>query len=557
MSELAGERDTEETAMLEAAFRDDVIAHPDDDAVRRVFADWLDEQGDPLGEFIRVQCQLAGLPPWDPAREPLERREADLLAEHEEHWLSPLPYDLYRWEFARGFLTALTLRWRASLADAGHLFAGHPVEDVHFVHLGSHLLDLLGTPHLERLRGLHLGHISYPEPHLRALLSSPRLGGLRRLTGLAASGDRDVVPLLADLPFTPRLTELGLGWRAEASLPTVLTAPAFAGLTALSLDATLSEESLTRLVAPGQAQRWTKLSLMGGPTPAGAAAGIDRCVRLRELRWRWPASAPTDSLRLPAGLKALGVWDPEDGGTFLPALSEQDVLDRLDRLEIGVWEPRSLATAADWQALGRVLERLPGPCLYLTFHESIPGALSALARLPGLGRLAGLSVEAEEEPDDEGLWLLLECPELANLRYFRLHYPALTGEQLGLLARSPLLGRLRTLSLFQTRLGDKVVPAFLGEAQMPWLTDLDLGSSGIGARTVAALAQWPGLARLRRLHLWFNEIDAKGIRPLLRAPGLRSLVQLELEQNARRRPQPLQREHVRPLLERLGHRLSI
>src|SRR5262249_22219911 len=162
---------------------------------------------------------------------------------------------------------------------------------------------------------------------------------------------------------------------------------------------------------------------------------------------------------------------------------------------IDIWQPQSLATDADWQALGRILERLPGPCLYLTFHESIPGSLSALARLPGLGNLAGLSAKTEE-PDEEGLRLLLECSELDNLRKFRLRCPALTGEQLGLLARSPLLGRLRDLSLFQVRLGDKVVPAFLEEAEMPWLTDLDLGDSGIGARTVAALAEWPGLARL-------------------------------------------------------------
>jgi uncharacterized protein (TIGR02996 family) len=43
-----------------------VIAHPDDDAPRLVFADWLEEHGTKVdvarAEFIRVQCELARLP---------------------------------------------------------------------------------------------------------------------------------------------------------------------------------------------------------------------------------------------------------------------------------------------------------------------------------------------------------------------------------------------------------------------------------------------------------------------------------------------------------------
>jgi uncharacterized protein (TIGR02996 family) len=47
---------SDDTAFLHA-----VIEHPDDDGPRLVYADWLDEQGDPRGEFIRVQCELARL----------------------------------------------------------------------------------------------------------------------------------------------------------------------------------------------------------------------------------------------------------------------------------------------------------------------------------------------------------------------------------------------------------------------------------------------------------------------------------------------------------------
>ena len=38
------------------AFLQAIIENPDDDAPRLLYADWLEERGDPRGEFIRVQC---------------------------------------------------------------------------------------------------------------------------------------------------------------------------------------------------------------------------------------------------------------------------------------------------------------------------------------------------------------------------------------------------------------------------------------------------------------------------------------------------------------------
>ncbi len=57
------------------AFLQAISEKPDDDTPRLVYADWLDEHGDPArAEFIRVQCQLARLPPDAPDRIDLERR---------------------------------------------------------------------------------------------------------------------------------------------------------------------------------------------------------------------------------------------------------------------------------------------------------------------------------------------------------------------------------------------------------------------------------------------------------------------------------------------------
>jgi uncharacterized protein (TIGR02996 family) len=51
-----------------------VVRAPDDDGPRLIYADWLEERGDPArAELIRVQCALAAGPP-DDQRPRLERR---------------------------------------------------------------------------------------------------------------------------------------------------------------------------------------------------------------------------------------------------------------------------------------------------------------------------------------------------------------------------------------------------------------------------------------------------------------------------------------------------
>jgi uncharacterized protein (TIGR02996 family) len=43
----------------EAAFLVSIEAAPDDNTLRLVYADWLDERGRPEGAFIRIECELA------------------------------------------------------------------------------------------------------------------------------------------------------------------------------------------------------------------------------------------------------------------------------------------------------------------------------------------------------------------------------------------------------------------------------------------------------------------------------------------------------------------
>ena len=67
-----------------------IAADFDDDAPRLVYADWLQSQGDPLGELIVVQCERARLDPYDPKQKALAEREAYLLSTYRLRWVPQL-----------------------------------------------------------------------------------------------------------------------------------------------------------------------------------------------------------------------------------------------------------------------------------------------------------------------------------------------------------------------------------------------------------------------------------------------------------------------------------
>ncbi len=78
--------------MTPEAFLRTIAENPDDDGPRLVYADWLEERGDPLGEFIRVQCELARAERGGELHrvQNLHKREDELLTAHRAEWLGPL-----------------------------------------------------------------------------------------------------------------------------------------------------------------------------------------------------------------------------------------------------------------------------------------------------------------------------------------------------------------------------------------------------------------------------------------------------------------------------------
>lgn len=161
-----------------------ILANPDDDQLRLIYADWLEERGDPRGEFIRVQMELAATKP-DPHRaHDLLVREKELLAAHEEEWVRPLGSLLRGWTFRRGFLNEVEMSCGTFLSQAPALFQAAPVRGLK-VYYGNHLADdFANCPYLSRLDKLSIAgknQTALGENGLLTLARSPYLTSLRAL----------------------------------------------------------------------------------------------------------------------------------------------------------------------------------------------------------------------------------------------------------------------------------------------------------------------------------------------------------------------------------------
>ena len=109
-----------------------ILADPADDAPWLIYADWLEERGDPRSEFIRAQCELARLSPSDPRRPGLEARELALLKSHQKRWAEPLAGLVENWAFHRGLVWHVTMRPQQFLSHAEHVCQLAPVRGVTF-----------------------------------------------------------------------------------------------------------------------------------------------------------------------------------------------------------------------------------------------------------------------------------------------------------------------------------------------------------------------------------------------------------------------------------------
>jgi uncharacterized protein (TIGR02996 family) len=124
-------------------FMQTILAAPREDSPRLVYANWLEGCGNPLGEFIRLQCALAHEPNLE-----YERRSQELLAEHQDDWSLALEDQVGWLSFHRGFVEEISLTDRQLIRHASQLFQSSPVLDIHLQSDGKRLDALPDLPDL-------------------------------------------------------------------------------------------------------------------------------------------------------------------------------------------------------------------------------------------------------------------------------------------------------------------------------------------------------------------------------------------------------------------------
>jgi uncharacterized protein (TIGR02996 family) len=225
-----------------AAFLRAIAETPEDDLPRLVYADWLDERGDPeRAEFIRLQCELARLPTDDLRHLALSGRQGELWRACEDVWRPAVPANIRLSPFERGFLTEVTADFN-DLEQFPELFSDHPIERLRLHNATSRTARALA-------RGPWLYCVS------RLVMTPGRIGN----SGLKA---------IINAKAARRLTELNVSRQAigDVGAQAIAEAPACADLRTLVLAHNgISDTGAEALAASTRLTALSELDLRGNP----------------------------------------------------------------------------------------------------------------------------------------------------------------------------------------------------------------------------------------------------------------------------------------------------
>ena len=395
-----------------------VLAHPDADLPRLVFADWLEENGeDALAVFIRVQCELARLPKWHPVWINAGWVDTSWLhgynrIERVREVAGGATVDAYR----RGF------PWQLRVTDLpGFLPSGDSVFNRH------------------PIGGLDIDWRDRPD--LSGLASAPWLSKISRLDfHLGEMAEADIRPLLESERAT-RLDELHFQ---------------FGGIAA---------SGLTALLRSPLARQLRELRLRGNffgdhGRPAGEAFGdrvsLPALERLDLTNDRMPGGVVIrvlESLAAPklARLELADCRLGPDGARLLAGCAKVSTVESLNlaKTEPGANGMKSLAASSNLGSL-RILK--------LSSNRLGPVAVKAMVAAPWFAGLRVLGLN-DANISDSGAVVIANSPASANLHALALARNAITDPGAKALLDSPHLSSLIHLDLHDNEISPPLLAA--------------------------------------------------------------------------------------------------
>jgi uncharacterized protein (TIGR02996 family) len=553
-----------------------------DDAELRVYADWLEQHGDPTrAQLVHMQCELARTGRHERRAVELEWEIAALLAAHGDAWRGELPeLPGVTWtDFDRGAVTAAKVTSSAVLIEqADAIAAAAPIDRVELGRIdhGDLTADLSwlraveftdNEPEIAELDGLH-----DVAPFERLTIRDSEWCGRELAESLARS---EWAPELRALELTTTWVRYDNGYaddprlRAEgaAALRTLV------GLERLVIDkhecgaaieplvkalpklrSLSARESLyTKPALAGAGASFVELDLGRNALGSAGAVQLAKSKRLAELEVLVLDTCELESVGL-AALIAAPMWQTlrafdvsrnplaTSGARALAEAPEPAKLHTLSLADCDLDDKAALALAkVPW--LGRLL------ALDLSGNILGAGAATALRALPadtlrklvvrsiGLGRTEAAALArfwphlvtldlGGNSITDAGLERFVAMKEAAALHHLVLATCQLRDDGLDILAAAARCPRLRTLDLSGNAFGVGLAP-FLASRMMANVEVLRLRDCGLAGAAIAAIAE-AAPPRLRELDLRGNELDQQALVALADSASLRG-VAMKLE----------------------------
>lgn len=532
---------------------DEVLSAPDDDVPRLIYADWLEERGDPRGEFIRVQCELAQTDPLHENYYDLSERNKALLDAHRDQWVAELKQDVRKAEFRRGFIDTITIRARELVKEAEELFRTTPVHWLRLNYVSGTGEQLGALPALRHVRSLDLSNLKIPHAELRALLSSPHLTQLQELD----LSYRDALgPEIGRILNEPRIAEmlqsLDIIGQDDANgfVTSFVTGDGFPRLKHLACGVDYGQpsfQSLEGLFVP----RLTSLKLRGRLT-------VNDAVTLCRL--------PVAELRQ---LNLNGAGIPATG---LRALADSGAFDQIEELHLGncevpssglrsLFEHGRLSQCREFTFTGMhaLMEsgRMPEFIQSLAGHEPLTALrqlqlaflmdaeLETLATSEYLQELQSLTVHNVRVPVS-GAQAIVQSRLPDSLRWLALQRAGIDSEAMQTLCRREypnVLWLELNSGWFEERISEESVIHLIESGAFPALRSLELSEMRLTPRTLDALTNRSNCPELRSLNFDGNRANEAGVRSLLASGRLPRLNHLSIRNTSGFRNRPkLQRE---------------
>lgn len=402
---MASQDQAEHEAYLRA-----ILERPDDDVPRLLYADWLEKNGDPRGEFIHLQYKLRRLSEDDEQRRTVEARQQQLLNAHQAKWLGPLAAFAGKelsWQFRYGFVEAGELPVRVFLDHAEVIFRHAPLRAIRLFFLygpgsmleetrkvspeiyaeqlewlksagGATIEELVACRHLARLKRLDLNCWYAGDPAVVTLAACPHLINLSALH----LGNRNLGPAavqaMAESPFLRELNTLDLSYEEGRERETnhigdegarlLASAPGFrnlkslilqrCGIKAAGVHALVEAEHLGRLTRLNLSVNWFGLEGLRAITESPRSRRFT-LLNLAGCRLGPPAATLLANSSNLTGLTYLDLRDndlsPDNARALAhsPQLAQLTVLD-LSHNPIGDAGALAVAAAPHWQRIGRL-----------------------------------------------------------------------------------------------------------------------------------------------------------------------------------------------------------